>query len=107
MKIIASLTGTANASPTDYGSYQSAEATRVWDLYTNGVLKEIYLRTETIGAVIVLECASHADAEEAIQSLPMVKAGLFNVDYLSLGPTPPMSKMLKEHNQPLPSWWPK
>lgn len=106
MKIIASLTSVASASPGDYGRYERAEAVRVWNLYTSKILKEIYLRTDAIGAVLVLECATLAEAEKAIASLPMVEAGLFSIDLMSLEPWPEMTRMLQEHNQPLPQWWP-
>ncbi len=51
-------------------------------------------------------CASHTEAEKAIKSLPMVKAGLFDVSYMALGEWPEMTRMLHEHQQAIPAWYP-
>lgn len=104
MKYLVLLQG--KGSPSDFGSYEAAEASRVWELYAASKLKEIYLMTEQLGAVIVLDCADRAEAERIISSLPMVQAGLFNVSITSLGPWSEMTTMLHEHDKELPTWWP-
>ena len=106
MKIICSLSAKSTASPANFMQYEDVESKRVWELYTVGILNEIYLRTDEIGAVIILQCASHTEAEKAIESLPMVKAGLFDVSYMALGEWPEMTRMLHEHQQSIPAWYP-
>jgi len=101
MKVIASLTASGNASPTDFGPLEGPESNRVWELYEEGTLREIYLRTDAIGAVIVLEVADEAEAARAIRSLPMVEAGLFEIGYVPLAPWPEMTRMLEERGQPV------
>jgi hypothetical protein len=76
MKFIALLLATPVATPADFAPYEEAESQRVWQLYTEGKLQEIYLRTDRIGAVIALHCDSRQQAQEAMESLPLVKAGL-------------------------------
>lgn len=106
MKFICSLLAKSTARPDRFMSYEEPESKRVWELYTAGTLKEIYLRTDAIGAAIVLQCDSQTEAEAAITSLPMVKAGLFDVSYMGLGEWPEMTRMLREHQQSLPEWYP-
>ena len=106
MKLICSLVAKPTASPARFMSYEEPESARVWELYTAGMLKEIYLRTDLIGAAIILQCGSQSEAEAAINSLPMVKAGLFDVSYMVLGEWPEMTRMLGEHQQSIPAWYP-
>ena len=40
-------------------------------------------------------------------SLPMVQAGLFDVEYLTLGPWPEMTRLLDAHGERQPGWWPE
>lgn len=106
MKFVCSLLAKPTAAPERFMSYEEPESQQVWELYTAGTLKEIYLRTDAIGAVIILQCASQAEAENAINSLPMVKAGLFDLSYMALGEWPEMTRMLHEHQQSIPTWYP-
>lgn len=106
MKLICSLLAKSTAPPDRFMSYEKAESEQVWKLYTAGLLKEIYLRTDVIGAVIIMQCDSKVEAENAINSLPMVKAGLFDVSYMTLSEWPEMTRMLHEHQQPIPAWYP-
>lgn len=106
MKFICSLVAKSTASPDRFIPLEEPESERVWELYTAGTLKEIYLRTDTVGAAIILECDSKAVAENAINSLPMVKAGLFDVSYMQLGEWAEMTRMLREHRQSIPPWYP-
>jgi len=79
MKYLVSLQGLGK--PSDFGPYEAAEASRVWELYAAGTLKEIYLMTDQLGAVILLECTDRAEADHIIRSLSMVQAGLFDSDH--------------------------
>lgn len=106
MKFICGLLAKSTAAPDHFMSYEEPESKRVWELYTAGMLKEIYLRTDAIGAAIVLQCDSQTEAEAAINSLPMVKAGLFDVSCMGLGEWPEMTRMLHEHQQSIPAWYP-
>ena len=107
MKVIATLDGRPGAGPDDFGRFEKEEADRVWQLYSKGVLTEIYLRTDRIGAVIIMTVGSLDEARDSITSLPMVEAGLFDVEYLTLGPWPEMTRLLDGHGEQQPGWWPE
>lgn len=64
----------------------AAEAAQVWQLYTKGLVREINLRTDEPGAVLIMECTDVEEAKAALAPLPMVKAGVLNFDFIPLGP---------------------
>lgn len=57
-------------------------------------------------SVFATQPSNVALAENTINSLPMVKAGLFDVSYLQLGEWTQMTRMLREHQQSIPAWYP-
>jgi hypothetical protein len=62
------------------------EARRVWDLYAGGVVRAVWYRTDKPGAVLLLEAPGEQEAREAASSLPMVEAGLLDVELIPLTP---------------------
>ena len=63
-----------------------AEAEKVWQYYKKGFIREIYFTKESHEAVIVLECGSKKEAEEHLNSFPLVKAGLITFSIEELVP---------------------
>ena len=69
------------------------EAMRAWELYQDGLIREIYFRGDQSTAVLVLECEDRAEAEAALASLPLVKAGLIAFDIMPLVPYPGFARL--------------
>ncbi len=66
-----------------------AEGQRVRELYTAGVIRTIWRRKDTPGAVIVMEVASEEEAREAAASLPLAKRDMLEIVALTqLDPYP-------------------
>jgi muconolactone delta-isomerase len=65
----------------------AGEARRVKELYATGLLRQIWKRGDTPGAVIVWEAASEGEAREAVATLPIFKAGM--LDLVALVPLEP------------------
>jgi hypothetical protein len=63
-----------------------AEAARVWELYTAGVVRSIHYREDVAGAVLLLEAAAPKEAAQAAESLPLAQAGLLAVQVIPLSP---------------------
>jgi hypothetical protein len=61
------------------------ESYQVYQLFQEGIIRDIYF-TETENAVIILECASKAEASIVISTLPLVKAGLISFEIMELRP---------------------
>ena len=65
------------------------ETARVRELYAAGMLRQIWRRGDTPGAVILWESASQAETLNAIESLPLYQAGLLElVSLLPIEPYP-------------------
>ena len=63
-----------------------AEASRAWELYQAGFLRELYFRQDVQNAVLFLECESTKEAGEVLNTLPLVKEGLIAFDLIPLVP---------------------
>jgi muconolactone delta-isomerase len=70
-----------------------AEAARAWELYQAGVIRELYFRQDWPGAVLILECADVAGAHAALDSLPLVSAGLIAFEVIPLAPYPGFARL--------------
>ncbi len=72
---------------------KKAEAARVWELYQAGVFRELYFRQGRPDAILVLECANVAEANQVLNTLPLVKEGLIAFDIIPLIPYPGFSRL--------------
>ena len=55
------------------------EAQRVKELYAAGILRQIWMRGDVPGAVLLWEAASEDEVRAAIESLPIFKAGMLEL----------------------------
>ena len=62
------------------------EAKVVWGLYTSGRVRSAHYRADIPGAALMLEAVDLSEATRAVQSLPMVKAGLLRTEIMPLEP---------------------
>ncbi|HVN79286.1 MAG TPA: superoxide dismutase [Terriglobia bacterium] len=60
------------------------EAARAWELYQAGIIRELYFDQDRHNAVLILECSDIDDARQALDTLPLVKAGLIAFDVTPL-----------------------
>jgi hypothetical protein len=86
MKILALEREKPNVTAEQFSPHLRAEAARVWELYQAGVLREIYFSQDRHEAVLILECVDGPEAQQVLNSLPLVKAGLITFDIIPLVP---------------------
>lgn len=86
MKILALLNVTDAANPERIKPHIVPENKMVWELYKSGLIREMYFRADSKGAVLVLEAPELPKAEAVMQDLPMVKEGLLIVQLIQLNP---------------------
>ena len=98
MRILALEKETGTATGEDEQKLLRAEAARVWDLCQANVLREIYFRADRPQAVLVLECETISEAEAALQTLPLVQAGLIEFEIIPLAPYPGFSRLFSERD---------
>jgi len=79
-----------------------AEAIRAWELYLAGVFRELYFRQDRSTAVLLLECASIEEAWAALDSLPLVQAGLIAFEVIPLAPYPGFSRLFTSQSTTAP-----
>lgn len=77
----------------DFQPHMKAEALRAWELYQSGVFREMYFTKDHPIAVIMMECASVEEAKKALDTLPLVKAGLISFELTPLAPYPGFSRL--------------
>ncbi len=73
----------------------AAEARRAWELYQAGVIRELYFHADEATAVLVLECTDMAEADAALESLPMVAAGIIEFEVLPLRAYPGFARLFE------------
>lgn len=96
MKIIALEIEADNIKPEQFTPHLKSEAQRVWELYQDGTIRELYFRADRSEAVLVLECVDTTEAQQRLQSLPLVKAGLITFDMIPLIPYPGFARLFGE-----------
>ncbi len=96
MKILAMEIGTSGIGPEQYQPHLKAEAQHVWELYQSGAIRELYFRADRSEAVLMLECTDINEAQQILQSLPLVKAGLITFEIIPLLPYPGFIRLFGE-----------
>ena len=84
MKILALEHELAGAKAEHFHEHAVAEARKVWDLSQAGLIRESYFRADRNEAVLILECESVFDAEEALSALPFVQSNLIAFELIPL-----------------------
>lgn len=67
-------------------SLLKAEALRAWELYAAGLIRSLHSRTDVRGVIGMLEGVDLAEVTKAIESLPLVKAGVLKTEIIALKP---------------------
>jgi len=96
MKILAIEKEIPGVTEEEFGPHLEAEAAKVWELYQADMFRELYFRKDWPSAVLVLECADVEEANEVLNTLPLVKEGLIAFDIIPLVPYPAFSRLFAE-----------
>ncbi|HNU02351.1 MAG TPA: muconolactone Delta-isomerase family protein [Acidobacteriota bacterium] len=93
MKLLALEREIAGVTEDRYAPHLAAEAARVWELYQQGIIRELYFRSDRDEAVLVLECPDSQSAQAALSTLPLVHHGLIAFDLIPLTPYPGFARL--------------
>ncbi len=96
MKILALSHERSDAALQDFLPHLKAEARVVWELTQANILREIYFRQESHSAVLILECASAAEAKAALDTLPLVQASLISFEIMPLVPYDGLARLFAD-----------
>jgi hypothetical protein len=86
IKVLAILTLKANVSLESVRAELANEIRGSWGLFASGVLREAYATEIPSRVVFVIEADDLAAAERQLVPLPLIAAGLFNVELMELRP---------------------
>jgi len=86
MKVLAVLTLLPEAALETVRAELVNELKGSWALYASGVLREVYATGDPRRVVFVMEADDAAAAGRQLSPLPLVAAGMFNVECLELRP---------------------
>lgn len=70
-----------------------AEANRVHELEQAGVVRRMWFRADVDAAVLLLEAPTLADAEAVVATLPLVRAGVIELELVGLRPYPGLARL--------------
>jgi len=101
MKILALEREAPGLSGSDFQPHLNAEAARAWELYQDGVIRELYFHADQHTAVLVLECAGLAEANQVLAALPMVQAGLISFELIPLVAYPGFARLFASEPKPV------
>ena len=73
-------------APDEARALGRAEARRAWELYQEGVIREINFRSDRHSSIMLLEAADAAAAQAALATLPFVRAGILSFEVVGLLP---------------------
>jgi muconolactone delta-isomerase len=96
MKILAMEVEIDGVKAEQFAPYLQAEARRVWELYQSGTIRELYFRADHSEAVLILECVDVEEAQQTLESLPLVQAGLIHFHVIPLVPYPGFARLFRE-----------
>ncbi len=93
MKILALERELPGATAKQFQKYAIDEARKVWEMTQAGVIRESYFRANRNEAVLILECASVAKAEETLSKLPFVQNKLITFELIPLRAYPGFERL--------------
>jgi hypothetical protein len=94
MKFLAIEKELKSVNPANENDVLVKEATRVYELYLSGSLREIYFN-EKHCAVLILECESLNSAEKLLSTLPLVQKGFISFEIMKLNPYTGFNRIIK------------
>ena len=96
MKILASIRLAEGADPRDIAPRIEEEIAGSWRLFASGVLREAYATEDARRVIFVLEVEDRKSAEQALQSLPLIRLGVFSHELIELRPFVNWSRLFSE-----------
>lgn len=97
MRILALERSIEGVSDAECTAWLRPEALRAWELYRQGVIKELYFRPDTHEAVLLLECSDIQEARRILDSLPLVEHELIRFEIVPLAPYTGFERLFADH----------
>ena len=82
MRILALEVEKEEVSADDFQPLLIEEARKVWELYQDDFIREIYFRADKTSAILMLECSDIEEAKQKLSNLPLVSANLIDFELI-------------------------
>jgi hypothetical protein len=96
VKILALERDKPGATDADFAPHLKAEAVRVWELYQQGIVRELYFHRDKQTAMLVVEVESVEAARAILETLQLVKSGAINFELIPLVPYSGFERLFTE-----------
>lgn len=96
MKILAIEKEIPGIKEDDYKPHLKPEALKAWELYQQGIIRELYFTENDHSAVLILECKDADETNKYLNTLPLVKEGLIKFDVFPLIPYPGFERLFNK-----------
>ena len=93
MKLLAIERELSDVTAEDFGLYLADEALRAWELYQAGIIRELYFCADRHEALLMLECRDVEEAQEMLDTLPVVREKLITFELIPLAPYPGFARL--------------
>ncbi len=97
MKILAIEKEIDGTTKEQFKSHLKAETQKVWELYQTCIIREIYFGKPSHNAVLILECTDENEAQEILNTLPLVEEKLITFDLFPLVPYDGFARLFKNN----------
>lgn len=95
MRILAIEKENSETAGPDATPFLEGEAKRVWELYRDGQLREIWFTMTDHRAVLLLECSSEQEAIALLSTLPLVREQCIAFEVLPLKPYSGLERLFR------------
>jgi hypothetical protein len=92
--VLASLTIKPDKDRAEVMKVLPEEVRATVKLYLEGKIQQWYSRADGRGVMFIMNCSSVAEAKALMDSLPLAKADLANVEFTALGPLAPLRLLI-------------
>ena len=99
MKFLAMSRRAPGATDADVVAHATTEALQAFRLMRAGVFEQLYFSRDWRGAVLLLHVDCRDDAQAALDSLPMVAAGVIVFDLYQLEPYDHYERLFKDEHR--------
>ena len=95
MRILALEVEKQEISADDFQPLLIGEARKVWELYQDDFIREIFFRADKTSAILMLECSDIEEAKQKLSKLPLVLANLIDFELIPLVPYRVFSRLFE------------
>ena len=97
--VIVSMTPKPGVERDDVMKVMPDEIRETVQFYLKGKIEQWYFRGDGRGVVMILRAKSAEEAKAMVETLPLDRAGLVNVEYVPVGPLVPLGLLLSKPAQ--------